>query len=206
MSLLQSEKLTCQRKCCPDWCLDNYTRHRCTAPKSRSKATIRVNSGTLASRAMSPSAGCGHWSARASVGQAVQLCLARHSMTSPARSRCGMLNYGPAFYRRPYFSPCPRGFKPPPVGICAGGKTDPRERADREASIFDFHPEGAAAALVKVAMRREKGILLTLRQSRHAIDVMVAIALDMGQTEQVHEGNILLQSQARLRRTIFARH
>ena len=25
---------------------------------------------------MSPSAGCGHWSARASVGQAVQLCLA----------------------------------------------------------------------------------------------------------------------------------
>ena len=34
-----------------------------------------VKSRAPASRAMSPSAGCGHWTARASVGQAVQLCL-----------------------------------------------------------------------------------------------------------------------------------
>jgi len=32
------------------------------------------SSGALASGAMSPSAGCGHWSRRASFGQAVQLC------------------------------------------------------------------------------------------------------------------------------------
>ena len=93
-----------------------------------------------------------------------------------------------------------------PIGICAGGKTDTRERANGKAAIFDFHPDGAAAALVKVGMRREKGVLLALRHSRHAVDVMVAIALDMGQAEQVHEGNILLQGQARLRREIFARH
>jgi hypothetical protein len=36
-----------------------------------------VKSRALASRAMSTSAGCGHWTARASVGQAVQTCLAR---------------------------------------------------------------------------------------------------------------------------------
>src|SRR5438876_4110702 len=43
-------------------------------PESR----LRVKSGALASRAMSPYAGCGHWSAPASVGQAVQLCLGLH--------------------------------------------------------------------------------------------------------------------------------
>jgi hypothetical protein len=40
-----------------------------------------VKSRALASRAMSPSTGCGHWSARASVGQAVQLCLGEASIT-----------------------------------------------------------------------------------------------------------------------------
>jgi len=39
------------------------------------RCRVWVKSSALASRAMSPSAGCGHWSARASVGQAVQLCL-----------------------------------------------------------------------------------------------------------------------------------
>jgi hypothetical protein len=48
---------------------------RCAAGLQPTSCLLRVKSPALASRAMSPSAGCGHWSARASVGQAVQLCL-----------------------------------------------------------------------------------------------------------------------------------
>ena len=44
--------------------------------------TAWVKSRALASRAISPSASCGHWSTRASVGQAVQICFRRQRLRS----------------------------------------------------------------------------------------------------------------------------
>src|SRR5262245_63191337 len=66
-----------------------------------------------------------------------------------------------------------------PVGLSGGAEPNTRERADRKAPIADFQAHRAAALLVQVAMRGEKSILLMPRQPRHAVDVVMAVALDV---------------------------
>ena len=45
-------------------------------------------------------------------------------------------------------------------------------------------------------MRSEESLLLRRRQRRHAVDVMVAVALDVADAEQRHQREVLLQREA----------
>ena len=55
-------------------------------------------------------------------------------------------------------------------------------------------------------MRRDKGLLLGFRREAHAVDEMMGIALDMGQAEQRHQRQVLLDADAGPGREILGRH
>src|SRR5512140_343295 len=64
------------------------------------------------------------------------------------------------------------------------GKARALQRAQRDAAALNFQTHGAVAALVQIGMRRQKRILFGFRLRRHAVDVIVAVALDMGDAQQ----------------------
>ena len=45
---------------------------------------------------------------------------------------------------------------------------------------------------IDIRMCSEECALLALRQRRHAVHVVVAVALDMGDAEKIDEGQVLL--------------
>ena len=48
--------------------------------------------------------------------------------------------------------------------------------------------------------------LLAFRRERHAVDEMMAVALDMGEAQQRHQRQVLLHAHARQRRQVLGRH
>ena len=70
----------------------------------------------------------------------------------------------------------------------ADGKARAIERADREAPLRDAQPRRAGALGIEIGMRGDEGRLLGLGRERHAVDEVVAVALDMGQPEERRRG------------------
>src|ERR1700737_3712355 len=93
-----------------------------------------------------------------------------------------------------------------PIGVRVGGEAHVRERADGKPSVADLYPPRAPTVLVEVGVCGEKVVLLALRQRGHAVDVMMAVALDMGEPEQVDQGEILLHRQSGLGGEILTGH
>ena len=69
---------------------------------------------------------------------------------------------------------------------------------DREANL-------AAIAGVEIGMRGEEGIRLLCRRVGKAVDIMVAVALGMGDTDQGAEREVLLHGEPGLAGQVFAR-
>ena len=61
-------------------------------------------------------------------------------------------------------------------------------------------------AMIEVRMRGEERVLLRLRHARHAVDVMMPVALDMRRADQGREREILLHRDAGLRGQVLGRH
>ena len=55
-------------------------------------------------------------------------------------------------------------------------------------------------------MRGEEVVLLLRRQPGHAVDVVMAVALDVPKADQIDQSEILLHGQAGLGRQILAGH
>ena len=60
--------------------------------------------------------------------------------------------------------------------------------------------------LVEIGMRGEKPALLGRGQAGHAVDIVVAVAFDMSDADQIDQRQILLQREARLNGQVFAGH
>ena len=65
---------------------------------------------------------------------------------------------------------------------------------------------GPVALRVKVGVRGDEGRLLGRGRERHAVDEVVAVALDMGQPEERDEAEVLLHADARPGGEILGRH
>ena len=72
------------------------------------------------------------------------------------------------------------------------------QRAERDPAIADNEPDRPVGTPVQVRVSGEEGLLLTLGQPAHAVDVMVPIALDMIDADQGRKREILLQRDAGL--------
>jgi hypothetical protein len=72
-------------------------------------------------------------------------------------------------------------------GIAALAKPTPSERAQRDAAVADAQPHGAVRVFVQVGVRGQEALLLVHRQRRHAVHVVVAVALDMRDAQQVDQ-------------------
>src|SRR4029079_1904842 len=92
--------------------------------------------------------------------------------------------------------------------ICRAGNGKARtvERAQRQAAVGDPETDVPAGVAVEIGMGRGEGKLLRTRGERHAVDEMMAIALDMAEAEQGDEREILLHADAGERGEILGRH
>src|SRR5437660_3843405 len=73
------------------------------------------------------------------------------------------------------------------------------ERSNRDLTIPDRDAQTAMRrAMIKIAMRVKKGILFSRRRN-HTVDVVMAVALDMGRTDEGGERQILLHRDTGLR-------
>src|SRR5437773_5830804 len=92
-----------------------------------------------------------------------------------------------------------------PVGLGRGRESGAVERADRYLAALDAHAHRIAGT-IEVGVGLEEAALLGPRPARHAVDVVVAVLLDVLQAEQAREGQILLHREPGLRGEVLAGH
>ena len=73
-------------------------------------------------------------------------------------------------------------------------------------SSLDAHAHRAVALFVQIAYARQESLLFVARQARHAVHVVVAVALDMRQPEQRDQREVLLQREPGLDGEVLAGH
>src|SRR6266516_3688502 len=85
------------------------------------------------------------------------------------------------------------------VGHRAGAEAGRVERTDADRAIVDRDAYAAVrGAMIDIAMHGKKSIFLGARRAGHAVDIVMAVALDMGR-DQRGEREILLQRDSGLR-------
>src|SRR5262249_25046614 len=76
------------------------------------------------------------------------------------------------------------------------GKAGAIERGKRQLSVLELKPRRPVAASVQVGVCAGKLRLLGLGRERHAIDEVMAVALDVCQSQQRCQRQVLLQADA----------
>jgi hypothetical protein len=71
---------------------------------------------------------------------------------------------------------------------------------------MDRQPHPAVGAAVEVRVRGEEPQLLGLGRTGHAVDVVMAVPLDMAAADQRRQSKVLLHGDAGLGRQILRRH
>src|SRR5258706_4613471 len=87
-----------------------------------------------------------------------------------------------------------------------GGKAVRRQGSRQEIAVMYRQPYAVAVARVEVGMRREKGLRLHGGRVGKTIDIMVAVALGMGDAHQCAKPEVLLDAKARLTGPVLARY
>src|ERR1700712_4599231 len=88
--------------------------------------------------------------------------------------------------------------------MCAGGETGRCQRSRQEIAVVDRKPDGAALADVEIGMRRQKSPRFTIGRVRKAVDIMMTVALGMGDPDQRTERKVLLHREPGLTGEVFA--
>ena len=88
----------------------------------------------------------------------------------------------------------------------ATAKPGQAERAQRQPAMLDAQARRAAGSVVEVRVRAGEGGLLALGHERHAVDEMMAVALDVGQPQERHQRQVLLHAHPRQRGQVLRRH
>src|SRR5438094_6630615 len=81
-----------------------------------------------------------------------------------------------------------------------------RQRSRQEIAAVYRQPDAVAVASVEIGMRREKGLCLHGGRVGKAIDIMVAVALGMGDADQCAKREVLLHAEAGLTGQVLARY
>jgi hypothetical protein len=84
------------------------------------------------------------------------------------------------------------------------GEAFPAERGDRQLAVLDPQAGHAVVLAVKVAMVLQEVVLLGLRHARHAVHVVVSVALHVPQPQQGHQRQILLHRKPGLSCQVLA--
>ena len=92
------------------------------------------------------------------------------------------------------------------VHVGGDGKAGTGERAEGELAALDAQAGRAGGAVVEIGVGAGEGGLLALRRERHAVDEMMAVALDVGQPQQRHQRQVLLHAHACQRGQVLGRH
>src|ERR1700682_4145923 len=84
---------------------------------------------------------------------------------------------------------------------CKAGRC---QRSRQEIAVVDRQPDFVAVADVEIGMRRQEGLSLVRRRVAETVDIMVAIAFGMGDTDQRAERKVLLHAKTDLTGQILA--
>src|SRR5712675_1479271 len=85
-------------------------------------------------------------------------------------------------------------------------KTGRCQRSRQEAAVMDRQPDAVAVARVEIGMRREKGLRLGSGRIGKSIDIVVTVALGMGDANQCAKREVLLDAEAGLTGQVLARY
>src|SRR5258705_8019933 len=85
-------------------------------------------------------------------------------------------------------------------------KTGRCQRSRQEVTVMDREPDAVAVARVEIGMRREKGLRLHRGRIGKSIDIVVTVALSMGDADQCAKREVLLDAEAGLTRHVLARY
>src|SRR5260370_38842886 len=85
-------------------------------------------------------------------------------------------------------------------------KTGRCQRSRQEITVMDRKPDAVAVARVEIGMRREKGLRLRSGRVGKSIDIMVTVALGMGDANQCAKRKVLLDAKAGLTGEVLARY
>src|SRR5258707_49663 len=91
-----------------------------------------------------------------------------------------------------------------PVRMHTACKTRRGQRSRQEIAVMDGQPYAVAVADVEIGMGREKGQRLGGGRLAEAIDIMVAVALGVGDADQGAERKVLLHAKAGLTGQVLA--
>src|SRR5258706_13056337 len=86
------------------------------------------------------------------------------------------------------------------------GKAGRRQRSRQEIAVMYRQPYAVAVARVEVGMRREKGLRLHGGRVGKTIDIVVTVALGMGDADQCAKREVLLYAEAGLTGQVLARY
>ena len=84
------------------------------------------------------------------------------------------------------------------------GEARCRQRSRQEIAVVDREPDLAAVADIEIGMAGEKRLRLGGRRIAKTVDIMMAVALGMGDADQRAEREILLHRQSRLAGQVLA--
>src|SRR5258706_15348691 len=85
-------------------------------------------------------------------------------------------------------------------------KTGRCQRSRQEVAVMDREPDAVAVARVEIGMRREKGLRLGSGRIGKSIDIVVTVALGMGDANQCAEREVLLDAETGLTGQVLARY
>ena len=71
-------------------------------------------------------------------------------------------------------------------------KTVASQRPDCQLTIADFQPQMPIFQAIQIRMGNSESVLFLTVRASHSIDIMVSVALDMGQTKRMHQRQVLL--------------
>src|SRR3978361_2025733 len=91
-----------------------------------------------------------------------------------------------------------------PLRMSAGGKARRRQRSRQEIAVVDRQPDAVSVADVEVGMRGQERLRLGGRRVAKSVDIMVAVALGMGDADQGAECEVLLHAEAGLAGQVLA--
>src|SRR5258706_3091204 len=86
------------------------------------------------------------------------------------------------------------------------GKAGRRQRSRQEIAVMYRQPYAVAVARVEVGMRREKGLRLHGGRVGKTIDIVMTVALGMGDADQCTKREVLLDAKAGLTGQVLARY
>src|SRR6478736_8278829 len=85
-------------------------------------------------------------------------------------------------------------------------KTGRCQRFRQEIAVMDREPDAVAFARVEIGMRRKKGLGLRSGRIGKSIDIMVAVALGMGDANQCAKREVMLHAEAGLTGEVLTRY